>query len=66
MSLEYPCVYFDKGWCRKRPDDPDACVFGPCDEETLSPTSVFAKWLSTCIACDVRQSIRGHHELCEL
>lgn len=36
MSLEYPCVYFDKGWCRRCPDDPDACVFGPCDEERPS------------------------------
>lgn len=33
MSLEYPCVYFDKGWCRKRPEDPDACVLELMDLE---------------------------------
>ena len=39
MSMEYPCVYFEKdGKCRKFSDDFVAsyCVLGPCPEQTLS------------------------------
>ena len=39
MSMEYPCVYFEKnGRCRKFSDDTAVsyCVMGPCPEQTLS------------------------------
>lgn len=36
MSLEYPCVHHKNGWCCFCPEEPDACVFGPCDNETSS------------------------------
>ena len=39
MSMEYPCVYFEKdGMCRKFSDDTaiSYCVMGPCPEQTLS------------------------------
>lgn len=39
MSMEYPCVYFEKnGRCRKFSDDTAVsyCVMGPCPEQKLS------------------------------
>ena len=39
MSMEYPCVYFEKGGkCRKFSDDTviSYCVMGPCPEQKLS------------------------------
>lgn len=39
MSMEYPCVYFEKdGKCRKFSDDTviSYCVMGPCLEQKLS------------------------------
>ena len=36
MSLEYPCVHHKNGWCYFDPKQPDACVFGPCSNETPS------------------------------
>ena len=39
MSMEYPCIYFEKnGKCRKFSDDTAVsyCVMGPCPEQTLS------------------------------
>ena len=39
MSMEYPCVYFEKnGRCRKFSDDTAVsyCVMGPWPEQTLS------------------------------
>ena len=39
MSIEYPCVYFDDGKCRKDPPEEnyvDWCVMGPCSNETPS------------------------------
>ena len=38
MSIEYPCVYFDKGKCKKFSDDKVTswCVEGPCGEQMLS------------------------------
>ena len=39
MSMEYPCVYFEKyGKCRKFSDDTviSYCVMGPYQEQTLS------------------------------
>ena len=39
MSVEYPCVYFEKdGKCRKFSDDTviSYCVMGPCPEQKLS------------------------------
>lgn len=39
MSMEYPCIYFEKnGRCRKFSDDTAVsyCVMGPCPEPTLS------------------------------
>ena len=39
MSMEYPCVYFEKdGKCRKFSDDTviSYCVMGPCSEQEPS------------------------------
>ena len=39
MSMEYPCIYFEKdGKCRKFSDNTaiSYCVMGPCPEQTLS------------------------------
>ena len=38
MSIEYPCVHFDKGKCKKFSDDKviSWCVEGPCVEQMLS------------------------------
>lgn len=39
MSMEYPCIYFEKnGRCRKFSDDTAVsyCAMGPCPEQTLS------------------------------
>ena len=39
MSMEYPCIYFEKdGKCRKFSDDTaiSYCVMGPCPEQKLS------------------------------
>ena len=39
MSMEYPCIYFEKnGRCRKFSGDTAVsyCVMGPCPEQTLS------------------------------
>ena len=38
MSIEYPCVHFDKGKCKKFSDDKVTswCVEGPCVEQMLS------------------------------
>ena len=38
MSIEYPCVHFDKGKCKKFSDDKVTswCVEGPCIEQMLS------------------------------
>lgn len=39
MSMEYPCIYFEKnGKCRKFSDDTAVsyCVMGPCPEQTLT------------------------------
>ena len=56
MSMEYPCVYFEKdGKCRKFSDDTviSYCVMGPCSEQKLSNADrirdmsdeELAKWL---------------------
>ena len=38
MSIEYPCVHFDKGKCKKFSDNKVTswCVEGPCGEQMLS------------------------------
>ena len=39
MSMEYPCIYFEKdGKCRKFSDNTAVsyCVMGPCPEQKLS------------------------------
>lgn len=36
MSINYPCIYHKDGYCMRDPEQPDACVFGPCDDETPS------------------------------
>ena len=39
MSMEYPCIYFEKnGKCRKFSDENTTsyCVMGPCPEQTPS------------------------------
>ena len=38
MSIEYPCVHWDKGKCKKFSDDKVTswCVFSPCASQTPS------------------------------
>ena len=36
MSINYPCIYHKDGYCLRDPEQPDACVFGPCEDETPS------------------------------
>ena len=38
MSIDYPCVYWDKGKCEKFSDDKvtSFCVDGTCDSQTPS------------------------------
>lgn len=38
MSIEYPCVYWDKGKCKKFADDKVTswCVEGPCGDQMPS------------------------------
>ena len=38
MSIEYPCVYYDKGKCKKFSDDKATswCVEGPCGDQVPS------------------------------
>ncbi len=38
MSLEYACIYHEKGLCRKdeEPGYTNHCAFGPCSSETPS------------------------------
>ena len=38
MSIEYPCVYWSDGMCKKLSDDKVTswCVEGPCGEQMLS------------------------------
>ena len=38
MSIEYPCVYWDKGKCKKFSDDKvtSFCVEGPCGDKIPS------------------------------
>ena len=56
MSIEYPCIYFEKdGVCRKFSDNTTVsyCVMGPCPEQKLSNADriramsdeALAKWL---------------------
>ena len=67
MSMEYPCVYFEKdGKCRKFSDENTTsyCVMGPCPDET--PTNAdrirtmtdeeLSKFL-----CDFRTGSAGEH-----
>ena len=38
MSLEFPCVHFEKGWCKlcEEPDYKGPCAMGPCKLMTPS------------------------------
>ena len=38
MSIDYPCVHWDKGKCKKFSDDDITswCVWNPCDSQTPS------------------------------
>ena len=38
MSIEYPCVYWSNGMCKKFSDDKvtSCCVEGPCDDQIPS------------------------------
>ena len=63
MSMEYPCIYFEKdGKCRKFSDDTaiSYCVMGPCPEQTLSNADriramsdeELSEWLCQALDCD--------------
>lgn len=78
MSMEYPCVYFEKnGRCRKFSDDTAVsyCVMGPCPEQTLSNADrlramsdeelvVFLDGF-TCNCIDCRDN-DGRNEICQI
>lgn len=77
MSMEYPCIYFEKdGKCRKFSDENTTsyCVMGPCPEQKLSNADriramsdeELAKWLCslmTAECCDQRCPAR---DICHL
>ena len=73
MSMEYPCVYFEKdGKCRKFSDDTviSYCVMGPCSEQKLSNADhiramsdeELAKFIATPCQCEVRPKRDGLRE----
>ena len=73
MSMEYPCVYFEKdGKCRKFSDDTaiSYCVMGPCPEQKLSNADhiramsdeELAKFIATPCQCEVRPKRDGFRE----
>lgn len=73
MSMEYPCVYFEKnGRCRKFSDDTAVsyCVMGPCPEQTLSNAdrlramsdeelAEYLCGLTYCCECEHRDTCNG-------
>ena len=73
MSMEYPCVYFEKdGKCRKFSDDTviSYCVMGPCSEQKISNADrirsmsdeELAKFIATPCQCEVRPKRDGFRE----
>lgn len=70
MSREYPCVHHKNGWCYFDPEQPDACVFGPCDNETPSNADCIramdddelAEFISNPCQCTVDTLIDGYRE----
>lgn len=73
MSMEYPCVYFEKdGKCRKFSDDTaiSYCVMGPCSEQKLSNADCIramsdeelAELLANPCPCDVNPKCDGYRE----
>ena len=73
MSMEYPCIYFEKdGKCRKFSDDTviSYCVMGPCSEQKLSNADriramsdeELAKFIATPCQCEVRPKRDGFRE----
>ena len=73
MSVEYPCIYFEKdGKCRKFSDDTaiSYCVMGPCPEQKLSNADrirdmsdeELAKFIATPCQCEVRPKRDGFRE----
>ena len=73
MSMEYPCVYFEKdGKCRKFSDNTaiSYCVMGPCPEQKLSNADrirdmsdeELAKFIATPCQCEVRPKRDGFRE----
>lgn len=73
MSMEYPCVYFEKdGKCRKFSDDTaiSYCVMGPCPEQKLSNAdriramsdeelAEYLCGLTYCCECEHRDTCNG-------
>ena len=74
MSIEYPCVHWNKGKCKKFSNDKVTswCVEGPCKEQTPSNADriramsdeELAKFVNLCghdfpPYCDVENSISG-------
>lgn len=78
MSMEYPCVYFEKdGKCRKFSDDTviSYCVMGPCSEQKLSNADCIRDMSDeelvvfldgfTCNCIDCRDN-DGRNEICPI
>lgn len=73
MSMEYPCIYFEKdGKCRKFSDDTaiSYCVMGPCPEQKLSNAdriramsdeelAEYLCGLTYCCECEHRDTCNG-------
>ena len=73
MSMEYPCIYFEKdGRCRKFSDDTAVsyCVMGPCPEQTLPNADriramsdeELAKFMANPCQCAVEPECDGYWE----
>ena len=67
MSMEYPCIYFEKdGKCRKFSDDTviSYCVMGPCPEQKLSNADRIRAMSDEELASEMNQ--RSISTLCDI
>lgn len=67
MSMEYPCVYFEKnGRCRKFSDDTAVsyCVMGPCPEQKLSNADLVRTMSDEELASEMNQ--RSIYTICDI
>ena len=66
MSIEYPCVYWDKGKCKKFSDDKATsfCVEGPCGDQMQSNADKIRSMSDEELAALISRS--SIHDLCDI